>query len=235
MGRAYAKGRRVRFLTLTDGTGGEMTIADVYRSWNHLRIKLRRLDVLDQYACVVEIQPKRGVALHLHVLATGRYYPKAKLGERAVECGLGPVCWIKNVERDRPEDDKRSAIYVAKDLANYVSKDAAGLAEKTNVRRRPVRFSRGWGCSLTQAQELIREEIREARDQERDPGPWVVVRQAPDGSLIPMAGEGLPRVIPPIAPVAAPEAPAKTPDERAGRQAVASEESGAGGGLAAAA
>jgi hypothetical protein len=67
---AWARGERVRFLTLTDGSRGEMTVADFYVAWNRLRVRLARDRkggaFVKEYAAVVEVQ-KRG-ALHLHVL-----------------------------------------------------------------------------------------------------------------------------------------------------------------------
>lgn len=218
MSRAWASGNRVRFLTLTDGASGTMTVADLYKAWSKLRIKLRREGVLDQYAAVVETQ-ERG-ALHLHCLATGSYVKQSKLAEFGSWAGFGPITDIREIKRDLPEDDKRAAAYVAKELAGYVSKGAEALAEKTNVRRRPVRFSRGWGCSLGQAEELVTQQMCEERGVERDGGPWVVVVKTPDGSLIVRGGEGLPRVVPP--------AQAEASAEEAGRQAVATEAGDAG-------
>lgn len=183
MVRAFAANRRVRFLTLTDASDGSMTVADLYASWHRLRIKLRRLNVLDQYAAVVETQ-KRG-ALHLHVLATGNYIPQTKLCELASWAGFGNVSDIREV-RQSGKRRGNVADYVAKELAAYVSKEGASLAEKANVRRRPVRFSRGWGCSLRTAERLIADEIAEKFGEPRDPGPWVILRKAPDGSLVPM-------------------------------------------------
>lgn len=195
MSRAFAAKRRVRFITLTDTAEGAMTVADLYKNWNRLRIKLRRKGFLDQYAAAVELQ-ERG-ALHLHLIATGRYLPQKKLKVFAVDAGWGEICDLREIKQDAHESDKRAASYVAKEMAGYVSKDGASLAEKTNVRRRPVRFSRDWGCSLTKATELIAAQVAEERDSEKDPGPWVIVRVAPDGTVLPMGGKGLPRAIPP--------------------------------------
>lgn len=228
--RAFARNERVRFLTLTDGSAGAMTVADLYDSWNRLRLNLKRKGYLSEYAAALEVQA-RG-ALHLHLLATGSYLPAKKLSELASRAGFGPIVDIRAVKREGAESAKNSAAYVSKELAGYVMKDGQGLAEKTNVRRRPVRFSRGWGCSLGAAKKLIAEEMAEDRGEAADPGPWVVLRVAPDGSLIPQGGQGLPRMIPPTTkPAATPEAPGKQPpEERAGRQAVASDDEGSAGG-----
>lgn len=204
MDRAWAQGRRIRFMTLTDGSAGAMSVADLYKAWNRLRVKLRRMNVLDQYAAVVETQ-QRG-ALHLHVLQAGSYIHQADLVRLASAAGFGRIVDIRAVDRSLPSRDRRSASYVAKDLARYASKSGADLAGKANVRRRPVRFSRFWGCSLRQAELLVAEQIRIEFDLPEDPGPWIVVRKAPDGSLLPPKGyqsddpaEQLPRAIPPLA------------------------------------
>lgn len=39
---AWARGERVRFLTLTDGSRGRMTVADFDEAWNRLRVRLAR-------------------------------------------------------------------------------------------------------------------------------------------------------------------------------------------------
>lgn len=181
--RAFAANNRVRFLTLTDTSEGSMTVADLYASWHRLRIKLRRMGVLDQYAAVVEVQ-KRG-ALHLHVLATGSFIRQQKLCELSSWAGFGEVSDIREVTVSANRR-RNVADYVAKELAAYVSKEGASLAEKANVRRRPVRFSRDWGCSLRAAEQLIADEIAEAFGGPRDPGPWMILRKAQDGSLLPM-------------------------------------------------
>jgi hypothetical protein len=212
MYKAFLDGLLVRFLTVTDDGKGQMSVADLYDSWNRLRLILKRGGYLSDYAAALELQG-RG-ALHLHVLATGSYVPVRKLSEFAKRSGFGPVVDVRAVKGDGDEDAKNSAAYVAKELAGYVMKDGKGLAEKTAVRRRPVRFSRDWGCNLGQAQKLIADEMQEAREGEPDPGPWVVVRVAPDGSLVTKGGKGLPQVVP----------PSSEADERAALQAQASEE-----------
>lgn len=183
MTRAFLANRRVRFLTITDDEAGEMTVADLYESWHKLRIKLRRKGLLDQYAAVVETQ-KRG-ALHLHVIATGQYIEQELLTELATWAGFGYVTDIREVKR-YGKHKKNVASYVAKELAAYVSKEGASLAAKANVRRRPVRFSRGWGCSLRTAERLIADEIAAEFGEPRDPGPWLILRKTPDGDLLPM-------------------------------------------------
>ncbi len=212
--KAFARGERIRFITVTDDGKGEMRVSDLYDSWNRLRLILKRGGYLNEYAAALEVQG-RG-ALHLHLLATGSYVPVRELSRLAARAGFGPVVDVRAVKGDGDEDAKNSAAYVAKELAGYVMKDGKSLADKTAVRRRPVRFSRGWGCSLGAAQKLIASEIAEARDSEADPGPWVVVRVTSDGSLVTRAGQGLPRVVPP--PIedkerAAPQAQASDADE----------------------
>ncbi len=209
--QAFANKQRVRFMTLTDDASGEMRVPDLYSAWNRLRLNLKRQGYLDQYAAAIELQ-ERG-ALHLHVLATGTYLPVRKLSQLADRAGFGPVVDIRAVKGDGDEDAKNSAAYVAKELAGYVMKDGKGLAEKTAVRRRPVRFSRDWGCSLGKAAEIIAAEIAEEKGQEADPGPWEVVSVAPDGTLVRKGGKGGPQAI----------APTNKPDERAAHKAQASE------------
>lgn len=198
MNRAFATGRRVRFVTLTDGPKGSMTIAELYEYWHRLRIKLRRKGVLDEYAAVVEAQ-KRG-ALHLHVVTTGKYIAQAELKKLAAWAGFKGSVDIREVKRTRASGRGAAvASYVAKDLAAYISKDGASIASKVNVRRRPVRFSRGWGCSLRAAEKMIAEEIAEEYGEPRDPGPWVILRKAPDGTLVSMNNvAGVPAVSRPI-------------------------------------
>jgi hypothetical protein len=210
--RAFAHNEQVRFLTITDGAEGTMTVSELYTCWNRLRLNLKRQGYLEEYAAALELQA-RG-ALHMHLLATGSYLPVRRFSELASAAGFGSIVDIRAVKRDGAEDAKNSAAYVAKELAGYVMKDGQGLAEKTNVRRRPVRFSRGWGCSLGAARKIIAAELAEEREEAPDPGPWVVLRIAPDGTLIPQGGKGLPRAIP----------PPTEPPEVAGRQALAADE-----------
>ncbi len=214
MWQAFARGERVRFITVTDDGKGEMRVPDLYASWSRLRIILKRGGYLSEYAAALEVQ-RRG-ALHLHVLATGSYVPVRELSRLAVRAGFGPVVDVRAVKGDALEDAKNSAAYVAKELAGYVMKDGKSLADKTAVRRRPVRFSHKWGSSLGDAKKDLAREMAEARDSEVDPGPWVVVRVTSDGSLVTRAGQGLPRVVPP--PIedeerAAPKAQASDADE----------------------
>lgn len=184
MTRAFLSGRRLRFMTLTDDAAGEMTVADLYSAWHRLRIKLRRRQLLDQYVAVVETQ-KRG-ALHLHVVTTGKYIPQAQLSDLGVWAGFGAVTDIREVRRHCAKNKKCLADYVCKELAAYISKDGASLAAKANVRRRPVRFSRDWGCSLRIAEQLIADERAEELGESRDPGPWLILRKTQDGTLVAM-------------------------------------------------
>jgi len=193
--RALARGERVRFFTLTDGSAGEMTVADVYRAWNRLSLALRRAGKLREYAACVETT-KAG-ALHLHVLATGSYIKQSVLSERAARSGFGAVVDIRAVKDDA--QGARSARYISKELAGYITKQKAeALSSKTAVRRRPLRTSRGWGVSLRAAEKLLAEQ--EGGEGERDVGPWLLVLALPDGSLRIRGGREeheTPRLVPP--------------------------------------
>lgn len=96
---AFVRDERVRFLTLTDGTGGEMTVRELYLAWNRLRASLRKLGYLREYAAVVETT-KNG-ALHLHVVATERFAPQKLLSRLASQAGFGKVADIRQVKRGR--------------------------------------------------------------------------------------------------------------------------------------
>jgi len=182
--RALARGERVRFCTFTDGRGGEMTVAELYRSWNRLALALRREGVLREYAAVIETT--EAGALHLHVLATGRFIKQARLSALAARSGFGAIADIRAVKDD--EEGKRSARYISKELAGYITKSKAeALASKTAVRRRPLRTSRGWGVSLTAAEKLLASEAPGSVD--RDAGPWLLVQALGDGSLRIRGGE----------------------------------------------
>ncbi len=193
--RALARGERVRFCTFTDGRGGEMTVAELYKAWTRLSLALRREGVLREFAACVETT--EAGALHLHVLATGRFIKQARLSELAARSGFGPVADIRAVKDD--EEGKRSARYISKELAGYITKSKAeALASKTAVRRRPLRTSRGWGVSLTAAEKLLASEVAGSGD--RDAGPWLLVQALGDGSLRIRGGEEgdeIPPVVPP--------------------------------------
>jgi hypothetical protein len=182
--RAFARGERVRFVTLTDGSAGEMTVRDVYESWNRLRTALRKADLLREYAAVIETTDAG--ALHLHALTTGRYLPQRELSSRAIRAGFGRVADIRAVKCS-DGDAHDTAGYVAKQVAAYVSKERAeSLRAKTARRRRPLRCSRGWGLSLAEAErEVVRLWRADGTDEEppSDVGPWVLIFKHTDGSL----------------------------------------------------
>jgi hypothetical protein len=181
-------------MTLTDGTGGQMTVADLYEAWNRLALALRREGVLREYAAVVETT--EGGALHLHLLATGEYVKQARLSALAARSGFGAVADIRAVKDDA--QGERSARYIAKEVAGYVSKGKAeALASKTAQRRRPLRTSRGWGLSLAAAEKLLAAE-RATEGAARDVGPWLHLQALADGSLrVRGGGDDLPRLLPP--------------------------------------
>lgn len=183
---AWTRGERLRFMTLTDGRSGAMTVADLYAAWNKLRTRLTR-DRSDGryvtgYAAVVEVQ-KRG-ALHLHVLTTGRYIPQKQLVGMARAAGFGRCTDIREVKHTASEDSTESAMYVTKQLAGYLTKqEVAALSAKTAVRRRPLRTSHGWagGLTLTKAEAWLGDQIREEVGATKDEGPFAFVQVLADG------------------------------------------------------
>ncbi len=180
---AVKNGERVRFMTLTDGSAGAMTVRDLYTAWNRLRTALRATDELNQYAAVVETT-KVG-ALHLHAITTGEYIPQDRLSRLASQAGFGEICDIRAVRTDRPDADRRSADYVAKQLAGYVAKaKTTALASKTAVRRRPFRTSREWFPeTLRDVERRLAQEALEEMGLERDKGRWAVINELNDGTL----------------------------------------------------
>jgi hypothetical protein len=50
MERAWARGERVRFMTLTDDSKGAMTVADFYEAWNRLRVRLKKAGLIREFA-----------------------------------------------------------------------------------------------------------------------------------------------------------------------------------------
>jgi len=134
---AMARSERVRLMTLTDGTGGDLAACDFYDAWNRLRTRLRKRGLLSEYAAVMETT--QAGALHLHALTTGRYIAQKRLSEYAQQAGFGKVADIRAVRAGEGsgEGDKRSAAYVSKELAGYLSKQKTdALRSKTATRRR---------------------------------------------------------------------------------------------------
>lgn len=182
---AMARGERVRLMTLTDGTGGDLAARDVYEAWNRLRTRLRKRGLLSEYAAVMETT--QAGALHLHALTTGSYIPQKRLSEFAQQAGFGKVADIRAVRAGEGtgDGDKRSAAYVSKELAGYVSKQKTdALRSKTAARRRPFRCSRGWGLSMVEAERLVAQAwADDAGRGEPDSGPWLLIHRRSDGSL----------------------------------------------------
>ena len=183
MERAWARGERIRFMTLTDDSKGAMTVADFYEAWNRLRVRLKKAGLLREFAAVLEVQT-RG-ALHLHVLQSGEYIQKNRLKGMAKAAGFGRCTDIREVKRDAVSDAKKSADYVVKQMAGYLSKqNAEALSAKTNKRRRPLRTSRRWGLSMTEALRLLSTQRLEEMDKEPNAGPWALIRVLADGDLL---------------------------------------------------
>ncbi len=185
--RAWFEDRqRVRLLTLTDGTEGTglLTVADFYERWNRFRVRMKRAGYISEFCAVLEVQ-ERG-ALHLHVLLTGSaWLGQKRWAEAAAAAGFGRITDIREVKRGTANADHRSAFYVAKEMASYVSKQKAeALTEKTNLRKRPLRTSRGWSpMSLKQAEQKAAanetkrpydpEAIKTAQEARK---PWATIR-----------------------------------------------------------
>jgi hypothetical protein len=81
---------------------------------------------------------------------------------------------------------------VTKQLAGYLTKQAAAaLGEKTAVRRRPLRTSRGWagGLTLRETERQLAEELRYAIAAQHDTGPFAFVQVLANGSVLIRIGE----------------------------------------------
>jgi hypothetical protein len=188
-------------MTLTM-TSEETTVRDLYVCWDRLRAALRRvskknpLPRLREYALVVEAQA-RG-ALHIHVLCTGEYVEQTELCELALNAGFGKISDIRCIhdprgqaKRERKTSPEDAAWYLAKYLSKSQGAGASGdrweaLVARSARRVRPVRVSRGWGCSMGKARTLIVEERRASQQKEghatpETSGPWVVLVARDDG------------------------------------------------------
>lgn len=162
MVEAHNKGKRVRFLTLTEDPKKPMKIADLSASWNRMRTRLKDEGKLDQYASVVECT-SRGRP-HLHVVFTGEFVPQRRLSGWAEKAGFGRVADIRQVDF-QASGSKAAAEYVAKELAGYVSKaKGEAVGKLVAKRRRPLRTSRGWypGGMKRAEKELLEEAEFEA-------------------------------------------------------------------------
>jgi hypothetical protein len=155
--------------------------------------RLRRAGRLAEYAVALEVQPTSG-RLHGHVLAVephGRdgYIAKPELDAMTRECGFG---WaFITLVRDIPPVRASLIEYFVKaaggdysvpskavgEIGTYMSKahEMARLSGMAGVRLRPVRVSRDWPLGLAAAGEQLR---REMYGENRDDGPWVMVREA---------------------------------------------------------
>ena len=183
---ARSRGERVRFITLTSPPEKPLTTRSLYEAFNSLRVTLRRSGHLKQYFGVVETT-KAG-ALHLHLLATGRFLPQAHLSKLAAEAGFGEVVDIREVKDDGPGS------YLVKALASYATKaNAARLASHGGKRIRPVRSSRAWyPGGMAEAEKEVGRRIAEGMGTQQDAGPWLFVVRSPDGSVRVPAGRRSP-------------------------------------------
>jgi hypothetical protein len=197
---AFARGERVRFLTLTDGSKhGTMTVSDLSEAWQRLARMLRRggppiprppegsgkeaqakwrrqckarKPPLSEYAMVLEVGTKGQGRLHAHVLFTGSYIKQSRLSAWAKQAGFGRVVHVREV----PSGDAAAAAVYAAKLAAYLSdqgKARAELKRLSRARVRPVRKSHSWyPGGLRKVEEELG--IRTAGGS-KDPGPWVLI------------------------------------------------------------
>jgi hypothetical protein len=206
---AFARGERVRFLTLTDGSKhGTMTVHDLSQAWVKLATMLRkggpplprppkgsgkeaqakwrrqckaRKPLLSEYAMVLEVGSKGQGRLHAHVLFTGRYIKQSRLSTWAKQAGFGRVVDIREV----PSGDAAAAAAYAAKLAYYGAKQGQAVAKLkrlSRVRIRPIRKSHGWyPGGLRKVEEELG--IRKAGGS-KDPGPWVLITHDGKGRAI---------------------------------------------------
>jgi len=192
---AAARGERVRFMTLTDGSG-DLDMAALYAAWNRLAARLRRADLLQEYAAVVEAQASG--RLHLHVLMTGQFIAQRRLSRMAAECGFGRIADIREMDSGKA-GVAASARYMVKYLAKQEadSERVAAVAAAAVRRVRPVRCSRGWGPSQRDAErEVVRRWMAERGASPKPPLPdpqWVLVLRGRGDSGIKVlrAGEAI--------------------------------------------
>lgn len=158
---AAERGERIRFMTLTESPAYPFeTAADVSKAWNRFRTRLRKSGDLREYAAAVELT--QAGRPHLHIVATGEYIPQARLSEYAAGAGFGPVADIRAIKLTGADDDKRTAGYIAKELAQYVSKSGkARAADPSEGRARPIRTSRRWyPGGLRKAEQILTDHYR---------------------------------------------------------------------------
>jgi len=177
MVEAQNRGERLRFMTLTEDPKRPLDVAGLSKCWNKLRTELKQKNLLKQYAAAFEVT-KKGRP-HLHVLFAGEFIHQRKLASWAERVGFGRVTDIRAVGFDLAGDDQRSAAYIAKEMAGYVSKSKGASAGKLVAqRRRPLRTSQGWyPGGMKRAEAELLDEI--CSDDEMDKGPfWFVLGHA---------------------------------------------------------
>ncbi len=165
----------MRFLTLTDGRAGDLSLPELHRAWKRLALKLRRAGKLREYLAVVETT-ERG-ALHLHVLCTGEFIAQKQLAVWAAAAGFGRVADVRAV---RGVGERSAGGYLVKQLASYATKaKVEALAAKGAKRLRPVRCSRGWfpGGMAAAERDLVAA-ARAERGESFDPGPWWLIQMS---------------------------------------------------------
>ncbi len=160
--RYQAAGTRVRFLTLTDGEGS-MTVPELYAAWGRFRQRMRRRELLDDYALAVEV----GSRLHLHACVTGRFIDQAReLVPHAEAAGFGRIADIRAVPPLAVADTLAGYITRSEkssdalQLARYLTKSTAQeLRDRGATRVRPLRVSREWeGGGLTEGWARVKRE-----------------------------------------------------------------------------
>lgn len=195
LARARSRRERVRFLTLTAPSDG-LSLRALYASWNRLRTTLRKSGELAEYAAVVELGSPNRPEPHLHVLATGRYIPQARLSTLAESAGFGRVVDIREVKTN---GEHEAVAYVSKRMAKHLvgylvkaeTESLAGRAAAESgskrVQVRPLRLSKRWyPGGFKAAEKAVAERMAAKLDRDPepgDPGPWFMVAKRWDGDL----------------------------------------------------
>jgi len=175
---AHERGERVRFITLTDKAAGGLDVPELGRAWNRLAVRLRREELLKEYALAVELQPRRE-ALHLHVLATGSYIPQKSLSGWASAAGFGRIADIREVKKE----NAAGVVTYASKMASYASKGGVTAEElwaRGAKRARPVRSSRDWYPGGLRAAEVATGLRKPPAERS---GPWVMLTLDDDGNV----------------------------------------------------
>nr|CRY97645.1 hypothetical protein [uncultured prokaryote] len=169
---ARKEGRRLRFMTLTEDPKRPLDVAGLSKCWNKLRTELKQKGLLDEYAAAFEVT-KKGRP-HLHVLFSGEFINQRKLAIWAERVGFGRVTDIRAVGFDLAEDNEKSAAYISKEMAGYVSKSKGAEAGKLVAkRRRPLRTSQGW---YPGGMKRAERELLEGKYEGQDEAPFWFVR-----------------------------------------------------------